>query len=156
MCAEYTQWWAGVKNKKDLFDMSMSMQGVEFLSDSIAFGWGSVDAEYILTNFAEYINGEYISKQGGYTSEMFVGEQNKTITARATLLVLVGVKKAVINIPKYSACTICLCGECDVEINNEGRLRVYDYGKNTAYVHNAADAKYGRIEITKTQWQKKI
>ncbi len=155
MCAKYQRLWAGVTDKKGLFDMGMSIQGVEFFADSIAFGWGDVSAEYVTDNFADLINGEYISRQDGYTSEMYIGEQNKMITARTTLLVLVGVTKAVVCIPKYSACTIYLCGGCDVEINNDGMLKLYDYGENISYVHNASDAKYDKKEIKETQWQKK-
>lgn len=156
VCAKYQRLWAGVTDRKGLFDMGMSIQGVEFFADSIAFGWGDVKAEYVADNFADLVNGKYISKQDGYTSEMYIGEQSRTITARTTLLVLVGVTKAVVNIPEYSACMIYLCGSCDVEINNNGTLRLYDYGDNISYVHNATDAKYKKKKIEKTQWPKKI
>lgn len=152
ICAKYKRWWAGVTDKKGLFDMSMSIQGVEFIVDSIAFGWGTLDKQYIAENFAEFINGKYVSRQEGYTSEMYVGEQNKAITPRSTLLVLVGVTKAVINLDEYSACTIYVCGGCDIEINNKGILKLVRYGEdNNCIVHN--DGKYTTETITETQWK---
>lgn len=155
ICAKYKRWWAGVTSRKGLFDMSMSVQGIEFIADSIAFGWGTLDREYITENFAEFINGKYISRQDGYTSEMYVGEQSKAITPRSTLLVLVGVTKTVINLDEYSVCTIYVCGGCDIEINNKGYLKLVRYGENTVITRSSAGAIYRTAAIDKTQWQTK-
>ena len=71
LCGEYKKKWDSCTSKKELMDLVLDSNGVEFLADAITFGWGC-SQEFLLNEFADFINGRYQRKKDGYTSELYV------------------------------------------------------------------------------------
>lgn len=125
LCDRYKTEWNEAKDKKDLVDMALDANGVEFMAKSVAEGWG-LSKDYILDNFGDYVNGSYVRDKGGYTSEIYVG-YGGDILQRATLNLLVGCDTSVL-VPEGSMCKIYVCGMSDVRIKCVGKCYVYVYG----------------------------
>ena len=47
LCEKYKDKWDSCKDKKELIDLVLDSNGVEFLADAMTFGWG-VSSEFIL------------------------------------------------------------------------------------------------------------
>ena len=56
LCGEYKDRWDKCSNKKELIDLALDSNGVEFIADAITFGWGC-SQEFLLNEFADFING---------------------------------------------------------------------------------------------------
>ena len=72
LCGEYKGKWDSAASKRELINMALDSNGIEFMADSIAFGWG-LSKEYLLKEFGEFANGFYQCNEHGYTSEMYIG-----------------------------------------------------------------------------------
>ena len=125
LCDEYKAAWNSVKSRKDLVDLALDANGVKFMAESVAEGWG-LSKEYILENFGDYVNEGYVRDKGGYTSKMYV-DYGGDIFQLATLNLLVGCNTSVL-VPEGSVCKIYVCGMSDVRISCVGKCYVYVYG----------------------------
>lgn len=125
LCDEYKAAWNSVKSRKDLVDLALDANGVEFMAKSVAEGWG-LSKEYILDNFGDYVNEGYVRDKGGYTSKLYV-DYGGDIFAPATLNLLVGCNTSVL-VPEGSVCKIYVCGKTYVRVNCMGKCYVYVYG----------------------------
>lgn len=139
LCGQYKTMWDACRNKKDLIDMALDANGVEFMADSIAFGWG-LSKEYLMKEFGDFINGKYQRNKGGYKSRMYVGYE-EDITIDSTITLLVGCKGKVI-VPCSMVGNIYICGGCDIDVKNDGVVYLYEYAGNNN-VH-----KDENVEIT--------
>lgn len=139
LCGQYKTMWDACRNKKDLIDMALDANGVEFMADSIAFGWG-LSKEYLMKEFGDFINGKYQRNKGGYKSRMYVGYEGD-ITIDSTITLLVGCKGKVI-VPCSMVGNIYICGGCDIDVKNDGVVYLYEYAGNNN-VH-----KDENVEIT--------
>lgn len=130
LCKEYTDKWDKCENKEGLIKTVLDSNGVEFLCDGVQFRWG-LTPKFILENFAEYINGNYLCQNPkGYSVELFckhIGE----IRARSTILVLINCN-AEIYIPKDAFVKIYFCASTSARIHNKGKVRIISYGKRNA------------------------
>ena len=125
LCGKYKAEWDEAKGKKDLVDMALDANGVEFMAKSVAEGWG-LSKDYILDNFGDYVNGKYVRDKDGYTSEIYVG-YGGDILQRATLNLFVRCNTSIL-VPEGSVCKIYVCGVSNVRINCAGKCYVYVYG----------------------------
>lgn len=125
LCDEYKAEWNEAKDKKNLVDMALDANGVEFMAKSVAEGWG-LSKDYILGNFGDYVNEGYVRDKGGYTSKLYV-DYGGDIFQPATLNLLIGCNTSVL-VPEYSVCKIYVCGMSNVRINCAGKCYVYVYG----------------------------
>jgi hypothetical protein len=125
LCDGYKVKWNEAKGKKDLVDMALDANGVEFMAKSIAEGWG-LSKRYILGNFGDYMNNNYVRDKGGYTSKLYV-DYGGDIFQPATLNLLVGCNTSLL-VPEGSVCKIYVCGRSNVRINCVGKCYVYVYG----------------------------
>lgn len=125
LCAEYAGKWDGCKSNKQLMDLAVSAKGADYLCDTIAKGWG-ISPDYLCERFINFINGNYISKQNGYTSKLYCRFTGR-INADTTLLVLIDSDANVI-LPKNSICEIYCTGKCNIEILGAGRAVFVCYG----------------------------
>ena len=125
LCDEYKTEWNEAKDKKDLVDMALDANGVEFMAKSVAEGWG-LSKDYILGNFGDYVNEGYVRDKGGYTSKLYV-DYGGDIFQPATLNLLIECNTSVL-IPEGSVCKIYVCGRTYVRINCVGKCYVYVYG----------------------------
>lgn len=125
LCDRYRAAWDGAEGKRDLVDLALDTNGVEFMARSVAEGWG-LSKDYILGNFGDYVNEKYVRDKGGYTSKMYV-DYGGDIFQPATLNLLVGCNTSVL-VPEGSVCKIYVCGRTYIRVNCAGKCYVYVYG----------------------------
>jgi hypothetical protein len=70
LCAEYTAKVSEAMSKKQIIDIAFDANGISWLCDSIAKGWG-LSPDYIAEQYARFLNGSYVYHGEGYTSTMF-------------------------------------------------------------------------------------
>lgn len=126
LCESYSRRWDLCKSNKDLMDMALGAKGVDYLCDTIAKGWG-VSPDVISKRFRPFINGKYVSKQKGYTSEMYC-EYAGDITASTDVLAIIS---CVVNIdiPANMMCEIYVVGESHLTLSGKGRCAIVCYGE---------------------------
>ena len=106
--------------------MVLDSNGVEFLADAITFGWGC-SQEFLLNEFADFINGKYQRKKDGYTSELYV-HHNDMVVLRSTITLVVG-GEADIIIPDDFIGNLYICGGSHTIFGSErGEINLYVYG----------------------------
>ena len=155
LCEKYKDKWDSCKDKKELIDLVLDSNRVEFLADAMTFGWG-VSSEFILREFSDFINGRYQRKKDGYTSELYVKPRG-VIRLRSTITVIVSGSANVIVpygfIGKVyvsghgGSLTFCCYG---------GSIDLFVYGKNSqrAVTEYATSLKVNRMDIKESQWRK--
>ena len=78
LCSEYRGYWqAASHDKEELVRLALSQQAIPHLI-TFAYNGNGLSKRYILKNFGEYINGNYVGidvdgVQGGYKTELYVG-----------------------------------------------------------------------------------
>lgn len=154
LCGEYKKRWDSCCTKEDLIKLSMDANGVEFMADSIAFGWG-LSKEYLTKEFSEYINGKYLIREKGYTSEMFVGLTEDKIKPRSTLSLFVGCNCTIL-LQNHFVGKIYTCGGSNIEIDTGDCImcELYIYGSNNNIRILGDDTNVRKTEITGSQWRK--
>lgn len=138
LCEIYKKKWDECESKKELIDMALDANGIEYLADFFSFGWG-LSPEYILKEFHDYINGAYQRSSNGYTGELFVLNK-KTISVRSTLNLLVECDCTVI-VPASVVCKIYVCGG-SVTIENHGVVDVFCYGDTKEPIFTEDDSRH--------------
>lgn len=127
LCGEYGELWNAAEDKEQLMLMALSANGLQFLAESFANTWG-LTTEYAVKTFGQYMNGQYLCKQNGYTTEMYCSFEGE-ITARATATLVVA-SNATIKTPRGRAVQIHLSGKNNVVIDCDGSCRLYVYGND--------------------------
>lgn len=90
LCSEYSaKWRACGEDKEKLFRLALQRQSLPHLMTYADKGLG-VTKEGLLTDFAEYINGEYTAidvdgVEGGYTTQLFVGYESNIYEVADTM-----------------------------------------------------------------------
>lgn len=151
LCGEYKAKWDSCTNKEELMDLALDINGVEFLSDAFAFGWG-VSAEYMEREFYDYIHGQYHRKKEGYTSCMLYGNTFE-YTLNTTITLLVDSNCQVLT-GDYFAGRLFVSGTSKVGITNGGYLELYVYGdRSNVVVKNVNGGTFKRKDILESQWR---
>ena len=122
LCGEYKAKWDGARDREDLMDIALDSNGVEWICQMA--NMGVLSKETVLSDFGEYINGKYVRKKGGYTSELYA-YYNGTITMRTTLLVVMGGDVEVI-VPEYHVVRIYVCCGAKVRVTGKGEAEVIE------------------------------
>lgn len=152
LCGQYKGIWDNCKSKKDLVDVAIDVNGIEFMADSIAFDWG-LSEEFLVTEFDEYINGKYRRIKDGYSSELHVGEGNNTISVVSTLNLFAYSKNITIYVPQDSFCRIYLAKCSNVRIKNDGKFELCVYGDCGNIEINGKKAhSFARRDILVSEW----
>lgn len=154
VCEEYKKTWDNCASKKELIDLVLDSNGVEFLADAITFGWGCSQG-FLLKEFSDFINGKYQRKKDGYTSELYVEPHDK-IELRSTLTVIAGGRASVIVPPNFFG-RVYVCGDGGSLIfgSNGGSIELFVYGENErAVIKCAKSLKVKRKDIKASQWRK--
>lgn len=155
LCGEYKKKWDNCASKKELIDLVLDSNGVEFLADAITFGWGCSQG-FLLKEFSDFINGKYQRKKDGYTSELYVEPHDK-IELRSTLTVIAGGRASVIVPPNFFG-RVYVCGDGGSLIfgSNGGSIELFVYGEYERAVTKCAKSlKVKRKDIKASQWRKK-
>ena len=155
LCGEYKDRWDKCSNKKELIDLALDSNGVEFLADAMTFGWGCTQ-EFLLTEFADFINGRYQRNKNGYTSELYVKPRG-VIRLRSTITVIVSGSANVI-VPYGFIGKVYVCGDGGSLIFGcyGGSIDLFVYGKDSqrAVTEYATSLKVNRMDIKESQWRK--
>lgn len=87
LCDEYKRRWNACKNSADFAKLASNIEGMRFMADSSAYGWG-LSTEFLSSFLKDHINGKAVIEQDGYTGEIYVGFKGKTkINATLTLFI---------------------------------------------------------------------
>lgn len=154
LCGKYKDKWDSCKDKKELIDLVLDSNGVEFLADAMTFGWG-VSPEFILREFPDFINGHYQRKKGGYTSELYV-KPHGVIKLRSTITIIVGGEANVV-VPYGFIGKVYVCGDGGSLTFGcyGGSIDLFVYGESErAVTEYATSLKVNRVDIKESQWRK--
>lgn len=133
-CDAYLEKWDKCGSKKQLIDLALSAQGMDYLSTSISEGWG-LNSTYISNTFRKYINGEYIFRnEKGYDSMMFCNFIG-SIEAVTTGILIID-SNIFIEVPKGHICEIYACGNNSIHISGQGEAVLVIYGDNNEIVYS--------------------
>lgn len=152
LCGEYKKKWDSCVSKKELVDLVLDSNGVEFLADAITFGWGC-SQEFLQKEFADFINGKYQRKKDGYTSELYV-HHNNMVVLRSTITLVVG-GEADIVIPDDFIGNLYICGGSHTIFGSErGEINLYAYGSGHIEIGGGGSPKINREDVKTSQWRK--
>lgn len=126
ICGDYHNRWDRCCSNKQLIDLALCSEGLEYLCISIANGWG-LSPNYISERFKFFINNAYISEQKGYSTKLFC-QYFGNIIADTTAICVID-SNANIYIPKNHICKIYLSGVSEVVISGEGQGLVACFGE---------------------------
>ena len=153
LCGKYKNLWDACSSKSELVRLALDGNGIEFMSDSIAFGWG-LSRDYLMKEFGEFMNGAYRCQERGYTSEMYVGAHG-VASVSSTLVLVAYCDGLELLVPAHMACKVYVCGGSGVRIESRGRLELYVYGTdNDVAVDVADDGVVLRDDVQESQWSK--
>lgn len=145
VCTEYKQRWDAATDTREVLDVALDIQGIEYVSNAIAEGWG-ISPEYVTRTFRDLINGKYEHvSQKGYTSQLYCQYEGE-IDVRCTNLQVID-SHCVVNIPDGHICNLYVTGDSSVAVFNEnGYAHVILYGNSEAVANGN-----GTTHITKAQ-----
>lgn len=131
LCKEYHDKWDKAESMQQLIDIGLDANGIEYMAGTCNTNAG-LSSAFMLKNFADFINGAYISRQKGYTAEMFV-EQNETLTVNADIALLIGCNGG-IEIKKNRCAKIYTDKKCKnvaVSAQKHSLVEIYVFGRDT-------------------------
>lgn len=144
ICGLYLSKWEDCISKKQLMDVALSAQGMDFLCKSISDGWG-LQSKYIHKEFSRFLNGRYIHEnENGYTSSLYC-KYNGEIESETTAILIID-SNVEVNIPKNHICEVYVVGDTKINFNGEGKVIAIRYGK-TSSITNADSVRIKIIEI---------
>lgn len=149
LCDQYRGKWDACKSKRELVDLALDSNGIEFMADSMAFGWG-LGKGYLLREFGEWMNGFYQSRTNGYKSEMYVGAHG-VVNVRSALLLVAYCDDLEIVVPEHHVCRIYVCGGSKVRIGCIGKAELIEYGEDNdvcMVTHEGADLRRSRVSVS--------
>lgn len=149
LCGKYKAAWDAAADAETVFRLAMDANGIEFLADGIAFGWG-LPAGYIAREFAGYVNG-YVCHEDGYTSQLFVGTSG-VLAVTSTLSLLAG-HHGVVRVPRGMVSKVYLCGGSDVSLECAGVCDVVAYADGTRVaVGGSFGGRVSQSLVEKSAW----
>lgn len=113
LCTQYAEKIASARTKKALVDIALGANGVEWMAQSIAEGWG-LDPHFITEHFAAFNNARYVWRRGVLSSAMYVFPQFREIKISTTQALLVGFE-GVVRIPENRMSAL-YCVDCDFNV----------------------------------------
>lgn len=155
LCDPYKKKWDECTDKRQLMDLALDSNGVDFIADSIAFGWG-LGVDFFNRHFADYINGKYKRDSGphGYSSEMLVGLEGMYYLY-STITLVAGCKCLNIVVPPSSYGRVYVCGGSEIHLSVFGVCEVYVYGDDSHVGitnHCRGAIKYTKTHIPSSRW----
>lgn len=133
VCDDYYKKWNACRSKRDVMDVALSVQGIEYTAKAIADGWG-VSSDYIVKHYSRFINGGYVShNERGYSSRMYCCYSGDAINVDCTALFIIDSNCDVV-IPDGHICEVFVTGRGRVRVRGNGRCVLVVYGDNFKYV----------------------
>lgn len=157
LCGIYKSKWDNCKTPKELVDLALDANGVEFIADSIAFDWG-ISPKYIYDNFLEYqyYYNKYVRIGDGYTSSMFTQIPLGEIFINTTITLIIDCA-AYVHIPDNFIGKIYVCGGSHLHIlnlNEKVELCIYGNDNVIELANDCKSIKVNKKEIFVSQWVK--
>lgn len=133
-CCAYMEKWDKCGSKKQLIDLALTAQGMDYLASAISQGWG-LSSKYLSTTFRKYINGDYVHRdEKGYDSMMFCNFIGSVEVITTGMLVVDS--KIFIEVPQGHICEIYATGENSISISGKGDVILVVYGDKNEIVYN--------------------
>ena len=121
LCKEYKEKLSKAMSKKQLIDLSLDANGMQWTAEAVAKG--ELPIEVIANDFKPFLNGKYTRNENGYASQIFCQPPEDSIKVTATATLIIGFKgKVVVDRP----CELYLCNS-DVTIVGMAIPSVYLY-----------------------------
>jgi len=149
LCGEYRSKWDGAGSDRDLMDIALDVNGVEFICEGVTDGWG-LTPEYIRNRFGGYVNGRYVRSKDGYTSEMLCCFDESEFRQRSTITTIIACNTEVI-VPRCCISKIYVCGGSKLTLLCDGICELYVYGRdNEIKIHGCG--RVNRTDVEKKKW----
>lgn len=155
LCDQYRAKWNACKSKRELVDLALDGNGIEFMADSMAFGWG-LGKDYLLREYGEWMNGFYRSREDGYTSEMYVGAHG-VVNVRSALLLVAYCDDLEIVVSEHNVCRIYVCGGSKVRVECLGDAELVVYGEdNDVTIVEHDGSRLRQRAVPSSEWKKNV
>lgn len=126
ICEGLAREWDSCSNKKQLMDVALCVQGIDYLAYAISAGWGISPSE-IQSKFGSFNNGRYVYRSPkGYSTTMYCGFSGKVLVETTALLLIDC--DIELDIPSWHICEIYATGSCNIRLKGKGRCVVIAYG----------------------------
>lgn len=133
LCDDYKHKWDNCASKEDLAKLALTINGVEFLADSIAFKWG-ITKEYIAKEFREFLcNTERhaVLAESGYTSEMYAMIHGGVIKPLGALNLIISCNCTIKLYDNFLGFIyVCDGSTLNIDASQSNELRLFVYGKD--------------------------
>lgn len=145
ICVDKAHVWDNCGNKKELMDLALSAQGLDYVANAIGQGWG-ISPRLIMDKFGSFNNGRYVYRSPrGYTTAMYCGYRGKLICELTAMLIIDS--DIEIEIPSYCICELYVTGVTKITLTGSGRCKVRVYGDSTEVdVVNIGTVNYIRVD----------
>ena len=145
ICADKARIWDNCGNKKDLMDLALSAQGLDYVANAVGQGWG-ISADVIRSKFGSFNNGRYVfHSRSGYKTAMYCGFNGKILVELTAYLIIDSDMD--IDIPSYCICELYVAGKCNIRLFGSGRCKVKAYGNHDDItVENKGVVDYKRVD----------
>lgn len=149
VCSEYSQRWYNCQSKKQLADLGLSVQGIEYLCESISRGWG-LSPEILSKQFSKYINGAYVFDNNSYTTKMYCCFDGSVISDTTALCIISS--NVEINVPERAFSEVFITGKSNVKISGSGRCSIVVYGDSVVLsIEDGSTLQYKILHNTKNE-----
>ena len=126
ICEDKARVWDNCGNKKELMDLALSAQGLDYVANAVGQGWG-ISADVIRNKFGSFNNGRYVfQSRSGYKTAMYCGFKGRIIGELTAYLIIDS--DIDIDIPSYCICELYVTGKCNITLHGSGRCKVRAYG----------------------------
>lgn len=153
ICEEYALLWDKAGSKRQLMDLAMSVQGADFLCDTIARGAGVITSDLIVSKFGRYLNGAYCYEDGsGYSSELYCKHYG-AIDVDVAIVILIDCD-VTLSVPDWMVCDIYATGVTNISVVGGGRVRLIAYGDAGDVTVESVDAGCRFRRVQKREWSR--
>ena len=134
--------WNRAKSKKQLMDIALNVRGIEYLSESIAQGWG-ISPDVIAKDFQMFNNGKYTYNKG-YTSQMYCLPPEDEIHISTTVALVIGFNGVIVV--DSPICEIYIVNS-NCSFAGDGLPYIYAYNSRISHpdklIHIRKNVSYG-------------
>ena len=152
LCEEYMKKIRNSKSKRQLFDIAIDTNGIDYLCEMREKGH-PLPYEIIKEEFKPYLNGRYIAEipcsVGTYTSALYIGLGETDEVNMGTTIACLMDCRCLIRVKDYHAARIVLDGNCDVTIScpHSSNIVVECWGDSKIDIDSFSHIRVKRMKI---------
>lgn len=144
ICVDKAHIWDRCTNKKDLMDLALSAQGLDYVANAVSKGWG-ISPNVIKDKFGSFNNGRYVyNSPTGYRTAMYCGYKGKVLCELTALLIIDS--DIELELPSYAICELYVTGKSTITLRGSGRCKVRVYGVSEDIKVTNYGVDYRRID----------